>query len=436
MKVREAIYVDVAAYSDTICHVRSSALPEGPSRAGGPWGYLRAPLDYLEACRARYGDAFTLRIPYEPPWVVLSDPADVNAVFRGDPAVLHAGASNEILVPLLGSTSVLVLDGPPHLAARRTLLPPFHGDALRGYADMIRDVAEREVATWPRGGEVRTLESMQRITMTVILRTALGPDADVEPLRERISALLGWSVKPQRLLALALLPGRSGRVPGLRRALAAVDELLYAEIARRREAAGGTDILDLLLATSESDAEVRDQLITVLLAGHDTTASSLGWALDRLSREPEVYAELAERADDDAHVGCVVKETLRLRPVLPLVVRKLMAPFIAAGRELPAGAAVAPCIHLVHRREDLYPDPAAFRPERFADGDPPGSAYLPFGGGMRRCVGAAFASLEMREVLKVVAREVRFAPADGPGERVARRGITLAPARGATVTLA
>lgn len=400
----------------------------------------------MERCRDRYGDTFTIRIANEGEWVLMSDPDAVREIFTGDPAVLHAGKANRILLPFLGPDSVLLLDGAPHLRQRKLMLPPFHGDRMRRYESLMVDVAEREVATWPAGDALALLPRMQALTMEIILRAVFGlrQGDRLEHMRTVLTRMLEFATRPTAFLAMASLgPERFGQLRVFRKLIAPVDELLLDEI-RTRRAGGGLaeqdDIMSLLLqATHEDgapmgDRELRDELLTLLLAGHETTATSLSWALERLLRHPAAWGRLREEAaaGETAYIDATVKETLRLRPVLPLVVRELQRPLEIAGHALPAGVRVAPCIYLMHRRPELYPQPTAFRPERFLDHTPGTYTWIPFGGGIRRCLGASFALFEMSTVLGVVARCARLRAAEPQrGERVRRRAIMLTPDRGA-----
>jgi cytochrome P450 len=419
------------------------SLPAGP-RLAPPLqtlGWIARPVPFLRRAHARYGDVFTLRMATGERWVVLAHPDHVREVFTGPADLLRAGEANRILLPVVGRHSVLLLDGPEHLRQRRLLLPPFHGERMQGYRDAMVEATEREVATWAPGEVVRLAPAMQRITLEVILRTVFGvaDGGEVERLRRLLLELLEFTVAPRRLVLLALLGGeRLKDLPSLRRVLAPVDAALLDEIARRRAAPDldeREDVLSLLLRARDedgaglSDAELRDELVTLLVAGHETTATALGWAFERLLRHP---AAVARATAEPEYADAVVTETLRLRPVLALVVRRLREPMTIAGHDLPAGSEVAPCIYLVHRRPDLYPDPDAFRPERWLGAAKPGTyTWLPFGGGIRRCLGASFALMEMQTVLRTVLATARLRPVDGASELTARRAITLVPARGA-----
>jgi cytochrome P450 len=422
-----------------------SPLPPGPRlpRALQTLAWITRPMPWMERLRRRYGDVFTVRIAQEGTWVFLAHPDAVKQVFTGDPAVLHAGAANRILRPWLGDHSVLLLDGPAHLSQRRLLLPPFHGERMQRYGDLMTEIAEREVASWPHGQPLRLWPRMQAVTLEIIMRAIFGEAEGerMDRLRERLRTSTELTTDWRVMLGMAALgPDRYGASPRFRRHVEPVDEVVHEVIAARRAApdlAERDDILSMLLQARHedgspmSDAELRDELMTLLIAGHETTATSLAWAVERLLRHPGAMERL--RAGDDDYLDAVVKETLRLRPVLPVVVRLLQAPMEIGGWELPAGVTVAPCIHLVHRREDVYPEPHRFRPERFLERPAGTYTWLPFGGGIRRCLGASFAQFEMKAVLSVVARSVTLRAADPAPEPVRRRAITLTPGRGAEV---
>ena len=404
-------------------------------------------MPFMERCHARYGDIFSLKIAQEGTWVMLAHPDMVKQVFTGDPAVFHAGEGNVILRPLVGSNSVLQLDDAPHMAQRKLLLPPFHGERMQSYADLITEVAEREIDSWPAGAPFALWPRMQAITLEVILRAVFGLEEGerFEALRKRLREVLEASTSTSTVALLALLgPERITRLPMFRRELDPIDELIYAEIRDRREdpaIADREDILSLLLQARHeggepmSDEELRDELVTLLVAGHETTATSLAWSIERLVRHPEKLDRLRDEvsAGDDEYLDAVCKETLRLRPVLPIVARVLKEDVEIGGYNLPAGVTAAPCIHLIHRRPDVYPEPRRFRPERFLE-QPAGTyTWIPFGGGVRRCLGATFALFEMRQVLSSIVSRVELRPAVGDSERVTRRAITLSPAHGTEV---
>jgi cytochrome P450 family 135 len=403
----------------------------------------------LEDCHRRYGDMFTLRIANEGTWVFLADPDAIKQVFTGDPRVLHAGEANVVVLPLLGHHSVLVLDEAAHMSQRKLMLPPFHGERMRGYEETMAEVAAEEIESWPAGQPYAVRPAMQRITLEVIIRTVFGvqDDARRERLRAALGTALEWGTNPRRMAMLAVLGPRrlagSKLFAGVR---APADELIYEEIRQRRGATDleeRDDVLSLLLQARHEDGspmtdeELRDELMTLLVAGHETTASSLAWAVERLVRNPRVLERLRDEvaSGDDEYVDAVCKETLRLRPILALVLRRLTEPMEIGGRVLPAGVNLAPCIYLVHRRPDVYPEPYAFRPERFIE-QPAGTyTWIPFGGGVRRCLGASFALLEMRVVLRELVSRLELRAAEARPERVARRAITLVPERGGEVVV-
>jgi cytochrome P450 len=413
-------------------------------------GFVLWPTRFLDACQAKRGDFFTLH-PQKGRWIVVtSDPQTIKEVFTGDPNLLHAGAGNIVLQPILGSRSVLLLDGAEHLRQRRLMLPAFHGERMRVYADVMRAAAERAIAQWPRGRRFDVLPSMQAITLEVILRAVFGvtePER-VKELSEPLRGVLDVVASRRRVLALMLTSGRMGaRSPWTRfvESRRRADELLHAEIrARRDDPTERDDVLSMLLAARDedgnalSDDELRDELMTLLVAGHETTATALAWTLERLARHPDALAGVVaeQRAGGSELLEATIKETLRLRPVVPAVVRQLQAPMTFGGWDLPAGVHIGPSIYLLHRRPDLYPDPLAFRPERFLERSYGTYEWIPFGGGIRRCLGASFALFEMRVVLSTLLERVQLQPARGSGETVARRAITFAPARGGRIAVA
>ncbi len=408
--------------------------------------WFSRPVPFLLRQAAEHGDVFTMRLPQEGPWVTLSHPDAIREVFTGDPSKLLAGEGNEILAPLLGPRSVLLLDGPEHLRERRLLLPPFHGERMQRYGQLMREIAEREIATWPTGTTLPLAPRMQAVTLEIILRAVFGlhDGPRLDGLRRGLTALLELIARPAAFATVVTIgPQRAVRLPIFKRVIEPVEELIREEIGARRGApdlAEREDILSmLLLATDErgepmSDDELRDELLTLLVAGHETTATALSWAVERLLRTPGAMERIRDE-DGTEWVTAVCHETLRLRPVIPLVLRRLTEPMTIAGHPLPAGAKVAPCITLVHRRADLYPEPHAFRPERFLGVKPGTYTWIPFGGGVRRCLGASFALFEMQAVLQAIAGRTTLRPADPAPEHTMRRSITFAPNRGAEVVL-
>jgi cytochrome P450 len=429
--------------------VRGSAqsLPPGPSWPSTVQtvAWMTRPKPFLRRARERYGDVFTVSLRTGEDFVMLADPDAVKQVFTGDPEIFRAGEGNRVLLPLLGKHSVLLLDGAEHLRQRRLLLPPFHGERMQRYREIMEEATVREVAQWVPGAPIQLARRMQEVTLEVIMRAVFGVtgQAELQHLRRVLLDMLDWTMAPQRFALLALMsPARLSRYRPFQRVLTPVDDALLAEIARRRGAedlAEREDILSLLLQAVDedgeglTDAELRDELLTLLVAGHETTATALGWAFERLLRHPEALARATEdaRSGDGAYLDAVGKEVLRLKPVLPVVARRLREPVTIGGYDLPAGADVAPCIYLVHHREDVYPEPDAFRPERFLGVKGGTYTWLPFGGGVRRCIGASFALFELQVVLGAVLRSVDLHPVDARSEPTARRTITLVPGRGA-----
>jgi cytochrome P450 family 135 len=426
-------------------------LPPGPdwSLARSTRTWWRRPLQTLEECRARYGDMFTYRLPYEGKWVIVSDPEAIKQVFTGDPRLLHAGEANIVLLPVLGEKSVLLLDEPAHMKERKLMLPPFHGKRMKAYGEVMAQVAGDEIDRWPADRPLRTRPRMQAMTLEIILRAVfgVGEGERLNRLRDQLRRTLNLLSHPRRAFFMILLgPDRLRRFPPFRRQMERVDRLLYEVISARRGAADlaeRDDILSLLLQARHedgepmSDRELRDELMTLLVAGHETTATGLSWAIELLARHPAELDRLETdlAAGNDTYLDAVIKETLRLRPVIALVLRKLVEPMEIGGRLLPAGVSVAPSIHLVHRNPEIYPEPERFRPERFIE-QPAGTyTWIPFGGGVRRCLGASFAEFEMSVVLRELVARRKLQPVGEP-EHPVRSTITNVPSRGAEVVAA
>jgi len=401
-------------------------------------------------CAKRFGETFTLSIAHEGTWVMLSNPDDVKAVFTGDPELLHAGEANRILLPILGEHSLLLLDGENHMTQRKLMLPPFHGARMQSYRGLMSEIAREEIGRWPAGTPFRVRPRMQALTLEIILRAVFGLDdgRSLADLRVQLRRMLDRLTDPRwTAFLLALGPERIQHFGPFMREMERVDRLIYEVIATRR-ASGGTaersDILSMLLAaeyedgSGMSDRQLRDELLTLLVAGHETTATALAWAVERLARHPDKLERLAAetRAGEDRYLKAVVYETLRLRPVISLVNRTLKAPMCLGGYALPAGVKVVPSIYLMHRRPDVYPDPERFLPERFLDRAPGTYTWIPFGGGVRRCIGGAFAQFEMEVVLRELAARTTIDPARPNAERVYRRAITETPRHDAEVILA
>jgi len=427
------------------------ALPPGPPLPGlVQAGLLIAqPFEFLLRCQRTYGDAFTIRAASFGTFVVVTGPEEVRAVFTASPDVLRAGASNAPLGPLVGERSVLLLDGPEHLRQRKLLLPPFHGQRMRAWEAAIERATLRELESWPVGRSFPLLASMREITSSVIVRTVFGvrEAARHAELAARLRTVLE-PVGSRLRVTLSLLSGGTigdgGAGRDFNRKVAAVDELLFAEVAARRgepDLERREDILSTLLLAHDdegvgmTDGEVRDELMTLLVAGHETTATALAWAFERLLRHEGVLVELDRTLaeGDTSYLDAVVRETLRLRPILPNVGRMVASEWRLGEWTLPPGVGVLPSIALLHRREDLFPEPEAFRPERFLGRRPDGYSWIPFGGGTRRCLGASFAEYEMRTVIRTVLAACDLAPATPQDEGIGRQGITLVPEGGARV---
>lgn len=433
-------------------------MPPGPRwpRAAGTYMWLTRPTKLFDHCARRFGRSFTLRLLLPREMVYFSRPETIRGLFTGDPAVLHAGEAYTLMEPTGGPSSLFLLDEGDHLRMRKLLLAPLHGDGLQRWRELIVDLTEREIAAWPEGKPVALRPTTEAITLDVIMRIVFG----IEPQRSRelrellpqlfmVSVFLAPSFVVPRLRVE--LGGLSpwGRYVRLRNR---VDELLYEEIARRRteltaEGEGAAeergDVLSLLLGATDdegrplSDRELRDQLVTMLLAGHETTASALAWAFERLVHNPAALERLVGELDsgEDAYLDAVIKETLRSRPVGAHVARMLREPLEVEGHSLPAGTVVAAGIYLAHHDAELYPEPQAFRPERFLDGAPEPYSWIPFGGGVRRCIGAGLATLEMRAVLTTVLAQTEIAAPPGGPERFSVLGVTLVPDRGGEIVV-
>ena len=423
-------------------------LPHGPAypRIVQAWLWLKKPLWFLEHCSRAYGDVFTMRLPLGIDLVHLADPDLARPVFSGNPDALRAGEANAtFLEPLLGRHSVLVLDGPEHARQRKLILPAFHGDRMRGWEATIRDITRAEIARWPVGRPFALRPSMQSITLDVIIRVVFGVEGSArgDDLRRRIVTVIRIGRNP--FLLLVTRDRRLGPRAPWARFIRARDELsaaLVEEIGERRRAPDleqrGDVLSQLLLARDDegramTDEEVRDELVTLLFAGHETTATALAWALDLLLHHPEAMSRLTAELDrgDTEYLDATIRETLRVRPVVALVDRLVRQATRVGDHTIPPGAILCPNIYLAQRRADLYEDPAAFRPERFTGQAPPGYAWFPFGGGIRRCIGASFATFEMQIVLPEVLRAVTLHPASPRPARIRRESVTFVPHDGA-----
>jgi cytochrome P450/predicted unusual protein kinase regulating ubiquinone biosynthesis (AarF/ABC1/UbiB family) len=455
MVVQQALLELVAAHADVEPEPEWPGLPPGPDTPPllQAMRWVQWPVPFLEECAQRFGDAFTIRLPGRPPLVMFSHPDAIRELFTGDVEDLRAGEANSILEPLLGKHSLLLLDGAEHLRERRLVQPPFHGERMVSYGATMQEIARRAIDAWPTDRAFAIQPEMQSITLDVILRTVFGLDEGprLTALRRELVELLSVSASPQILLA-SLQAGSNARGAAARPAEVRkrVDDLLFAEIARRRALADGdrTDVLSLLLSARDEDGQplsdqaLRDELVTLLVAGHETTATALAWAVKHLITHPNVRARLEDevRGVDDPlalsrldWLDAVVKETLRLTPIVPMVGRRLTRPLTIGGLDLPAGVVAAPSIVLAHRRPERWPDPDRFDPQRFLDAKPTPYEFLPFGGGVRRCVGAAFALYEMKIVLAEIVQRVELRAQTGYEARVVRRSVTLAPSEGMPV---
>jgi cytochrome P450 len=476
--------VEPAEQAQPLAEPPAEALPRGPRLS--PFAltviWSLAPGWVMDQCVRRLGDSFTLTFfPSGRKLVMVSDPEAVKAVFTAPPEVAPSAAGASPIASIMGPSSVITLIGPEHMRQRKLLLPPFHGERMREYADVIVQATRRSMAEWPLDEPMKLSERTRSITLEVILRAVFGVEASrMDALRDAIGGLITPTQFPA--LLLFALRGPSLERPGgsIGRALDHLDEVIYAEISRRRaqeDLGERADILSLLLLARDeegqamSDQELRDELVTLLLAGHETTATSVAWAIERLVRHPDKLARLVAEIDalsptspdqgalnstngqaggspsrgagGDDYMQAVISETLRVRPVVPLVVRVLQAPLRVGIRELPAGTRVVPSIYLTNRNPSVYDSPEEFRPERFLeraggrDIDP--YSWIPFGGGIRRCIGASFATLEMKLMLQTMLSEMAPSlPARGGrlfrrGEWSQRRAITLVPAGGARV---
>jgi cytochrome P450 len=435
----------------------NSAIAPG-TKAPAVWQLFRysySPLRFLEECNRRYGDSFLIRLAGYQKLVMLAAPDAVQDVFRGDAHALHSGEGNEFLVLTVGPNSILVLDDEPHARQRRTLLPTLKGERMRSFFDAMQAATLEAMRAWPVGRPIRMLESMQQITLRVILRAVMGLEAGSsrDEVESKVRRLLAQGRSPNALILVKLLPvmllQKTRWLPFYRR-MHDLNQSLYSLIAagRRGSAAGDGDnvLADLLAAAHEdgqplSDAEIRDALVTLVLAGHDTTSIALAWALEQIVPRPDVAERImdelrrvtggappsAEHLPRLEYLDAAIRESLRLRTILPFAVRLTKRPFTAGGREYPPGVILCPCNHLVHRRADLYPEPEAFRPERFLERKYTGHEWFPFGGGNRTCLGMAFAMYEMKAVLGTLFTQVSLVRPAGARSTPVRRGVALAP---------
>ena len=428
----------------------TSAVPlasEPPALQTARW--LLRPISFMESCRRRLGDQFAVEfMGFTSPMVMLSDPEAIQALYTEPKHQLPPGRTIALL-PVMGPRSVLLLEGTDHLARRKVMLPPFHGERMQAYEPVLREIAVREIVSWPAGEQFAIHPRMQAVTLELIMRAVFGvsDQTRLARLRELLPKLLDQtsSAALQFKVLLSRRFERMDPLGHLREISAQIDELLLAEIAGRRadsELAKREDILSLLVqarfedGSGMDDRELRDQLVTLLLAGHETTATALAWTVDLLTRNPQPLQRLVAEVDadeGDAYLRAVIRESLRLRPVVPLAGRRLTSELRVNGYTLEPGTDVTPAIWLAHTRPDLYPEPYAFKPERFLHNPPTTYGWVPFGGGVRRCLGAAFAEFEMRVVLTEMLRRRTLGGSGAPAERVTRRNVTFSPRNGTRV---
>jgi cytochrome P450 len=376
--------------------------------------WIVRPTALLRRAQARFGEPFTLRTAWsDAPLVLFSDPAEIKRAYAAPSDVLQGGEAAGFLEPFAGRNSILILHGTEHQRQRKLVMPPLHGDALQRWTETIGTLAHEELDTWQPGRPMKALPRMRALTLEVIQRVIFG-SRDPE-LRDALREALDLTGSTPRLIAMSLVQRDIGPYARFLRAVEKIDELVYDRIDR---AGGGDAIVDMLKQSGATREELRDQLVTLLAAGHETTATALAWAVERLARHPHPL-------ETDEQIDAFVKEVLRTRPVLTITARKTLQPYRLKDYELPVGVYVAPCLYLAHRRAGTAFDPERPAPEPFT--------FIPFGGGNRRCLGAAFATLEMREVLRAVAQRFALRPTRASGERMRRRSITLAPARGAEI---
>jgi cytochrome P450 len=437
-------------------------LPPGPRlpRVLQTIAWWNRTVPFLERCRERYGKRFTMRLLQAPPFVHHSQPEHLREIFTAPPEVLHPGEGAKLLEPVVGSNSVILLDERAHLSQRKLMLPAFHGEKMQRLSGLMQEVTERELARWPEDEPIALHPRLQALTLEIIMRAVFGLDSGdrLDAMRSRLSGILEFGARPASTLP-ALQRGR--RFREFVRSREHADTLIYETIEERRASrdghagAGGTapglangerdDILAMLLEARHEDGspmspvELRDELMTLLVAGHETTASELAWAFERLTRTPDVLARLTEEIDsngDDAYLTATVQETLRRRPVLPNAAPRLvMEPVEIGGWRYEPGVCLIADAYLLHHDPDVYPDPYAFRPERFLDEQPGTYTWIPFGGGRRRCLGASFAQLEMKLVLRAVLAQHELALAEPGDEGSRRRSITLSPRAGSRAVL-
>jgi cytochrome P450 len=427
--------------------VPKEQLPPGP-RAPAVLQLLatwKRPAASLERLRQKYGNRITVQLPFQPPFVMLADPEEIKELFTAPPEVLHPGEGARVLEPLIGSNSVILLDEGPHLEQRKLMLPAFHGEKMAALTGLMQELTERELDSWPTEEPVALHSHLQRLTLEIILRAVFGLERGkrLDDLRDLLTQVLAFSESPLSVLpALQRISGWLAPMKRFQSARSRANSLIFELIDERRRAGNGDreDVLGMLLEARHEDGspmsaqELRDELMTALVAGHETTASQLAWGLERLAREPDVVERL--RADGDEYLTATIHEILRLRPVLPNAEPRLTKQSVRIGDfEYPPGVALLASAYLVHHDPAIYPEPYAFRPERFLGKAPGTYTWIPFGGGRRRCLGASFALQEMKIVIRAVVESFELSPASDRPEQTARRSITFSPSAGASVIL-
>jgi cytochrome P450 len=444
--------------------------PAGPAPGGAPFvlppdvglprlaqtlRFSARQIEFVFRARRVAGETFRFRGVIDGLVVVTSHPDHVRSLFTARPGEAPSLTGESPLRPIVGADSVLTATGARHMRQRKLLLPAFHGEAIGRYADMIAEAAEREIDGWPVGRPFALAPRMQAVTLDVIMAGVFGIAAGSaeQGLRQAVRRVLALSTAPGAKLAELVNIGRDEAVGPIRAALKHVDRHVYATLAARRAEGPGerADVLSMLLAARDEDGEpltdreLRDELLTLVLAGHETTANSLAWTLERLVRTPAAYDRLRDEArsgapdrgagGDDAFLEATIHEGMRSRPVIPVIGRRVTVPWQLGAFRVPADTAVLVSILLVHHREDVYPDPFAFRPERFLDQRPGTYTWVPFGGGIRRCLGASLAMAEQRVVLRAITRRTDLAAPDPRPEHARHRNVTMIPARGARVVV-
>jgi cytochrome P450 len=421
-------------------------LPPGPRSPAliqtAAW-WNRA-IPFLERCRARYGKRFTISLLGAPPFVMISDPEEIREVFTAPADVLHPGEGAQVLEPIVGTNSVILLDEGRHLEQRKLMLPAFHGERMQRLAGLMGEVAEREIASWPRDEPIDLHPRLQALTLEVILRAVFGldPGERLDAVRSRLTEMLEFGSRPTSLIPqLQEVLGGFGRWARFAKVREETDQLLFDLIDERRAGAENRDdVLAMLLSARHDDGspmtqqELRDELMTLLVAGHETTASQLAWAFERLGRSFRVTERLTEEIDagGEEYLEATIREVMRRRPVIPNAAPRLVKqPVEVGGWAYPPDVCLVANAYLVHHDPEVYPRPYEFRPERFLESEPGTYTWIPFGGGRRRCLGASFAMLEMRLILTALLGSSEISVERADHEPARRRAITISPRRGA-----